>query len=131
MSHGIVIQPIIPGRKEASDKSEMLTQLLFGERYTVLEAGSKWLLVQNDIDGYQCWIDARQHHAISDAHKAELDALPQRRCGDAIGFLSDERGQRFAIPCSALLPGYNGGRLVIDSKKFEFDGRIAATMKRA
>ncbi|MFT5595387.1 MAG: hypothetical protein ACI8QH_000168, partial [Flammeovirgaceae bacterium] len=33
---GCISLPLVPGRREPSDKSEMITQLLFGEMYSVL-----------------------------------------------------------------------------------------------
>jgi hypothetical protein len=125
MSYGIALQSVISGRREPSDKAEMVTQLLFGERYSVLEQSAKWVLIQNDTDGYQCWINAKQHQQISQNEKSEIDALPKRRCGDAIGYLSDPKGQRFALPCSALLPGYHDGKLKLINTVFQFEGRIA------
>ncbi|HPE43923.1 MAG TPA: glycoside hydrolase, partial [Bacteroidales bacterium] len=38
-------------RSQASDKSEMVSQLLFGETYKVLDNKSKWLLIQLHSDG--------------------------------------------------------------------------------
>jgi cell wall-associated NlpC family hydrolase len=62
---GCISLPLVPGRKEPSDKSEQVTQLLFGESYTVLEMQKKWCLVRNDADGYECWIDRKQHTEVS------------------------------------------------------------------
>jgi hypothetical protein len=58
---GICRLSIIPGRKEASDASEMVTQLLYGEQYSVLENLGKWLLVRGLEDGYEFYIDKKQH----------------------------------------------------------------------
>lgn len=78
MSHGIVKIPLIPGRKEGSDRSEMVTQLLFGELYTVLEEKEKWVFIENEADGYQCWIDRKQHNPIhADAYQNVREAQHQ------------------------------------------------------
>lgn len=50
----------IPGRAEPSDKSEMITQLLFGERLELLEESEKWCQVKNLEDDYVCWVDRKQ-----------------------------------------------------------------------
>ena len=63
---GCIAMPLVPGRKEPSDKSEMVTQLLFGESYVVLEEQKKWVLIKNDADGYECWIDRKQHEPLSE-----------------------------------------------------------------
>ncbi|MBZ0242053.1 MAG: SH3 domain-containing protein, partial [Bacteroidales bacterium] len=63
--YGISILAVIPVRATPSDKAEMLTQLLFGETYKVLEKKKKWHLIQGDYDGYEGWIDATQSTLIS------------------------------------------------------------------
>ena len=74
-AYGICRLPVIPVRSAPSEPSEMVTQLLFGEHYAVLEvsANSKWLRVENHFDGYQGWIDLLQHHAIDRGYYQEIN----------------------------------------------------------
>jgi len=58
---GICRLSIIPCRKEPSHKSEMVTQLLQGDTYRVLEFREEWLFIKLDYDDYTCWIDIKQH----------------------------------------------------------------------
>lgn len=53
-------------RALASDKSEMVSQILFGETYKVLDVKAKWLLIQLHSDGYEGWIDGLQHHPLTE-----------------------------------------------------------------
>lgn len=53
---------VVPVRKEPSDKSEQVTQLLFGESVDVLEKQAKWSLIRGE-DGYEGWIDNKQYQA--------------------------------------------------------------------
>lgn len=50
---------VIPVRKEPSDKSEQVNQLLFGENISVLEAQAKWSLIRSQ-EGYEGWVDNKQ-----------------------------------------------------------------------
>ncbi len=131
MKYGICTHALIPGRVEPSDKAEMSTQLLFGENYTVQDENKKWYLIENARDNYTCWIDKKQHTAISHEQFEHIAALSEKRCGDAIGFLDTRGGRRFPVPCSALFPGYDGGAFTIitedekQTKTYDFDGRIA------
>lgn len=63
---GICLYSTVPGRAADSDKSEMVTQLLFGETYHVLDDVSKknWILVKISHDQYECWIDRGLHTKI-------------------------------------------------------------------
>ena len=125
MSFGISKHPIIPGRAEPSDKAEMVTQVLFGETYRVLETEKKWLLIENEADAYQCWIDKKQHTATNESNISAYDFQSIKRCGDAIGQITNNAGKRFFIPCGSLLPAYHEGKLEINGEHFEFDGRVA------
>ena len=59
MSFGIADLSIIPMRREQSERSEMVSQILFGELYEVLEIGEKWVYVRLLHDGYEGWIDRK------------------------------------------------------------------------
>lgn len=66
----------MPVRAEASDRSEMVTQLLFGEHYETIEKvpGGQWLKIRNYFDGYEGWISANQHHPIPDEYFEQINA---------------------------------------------------------
>ncbi len=64
---GCIAFPIVPGRREPNDRSEMVTQLLFGENYKVLEENKKWILIRNELDKYECWIDRKQHTEVANS----------------------------------------------------------------
>jgi hypothetical protein len=74
MKHGICNLSVVPVRAEASDVSEMVNQLLFGELYTVLEHQKKWLRIRADYDNYEGWIDRKQHCALSPADHEKFSA---------------------------------------------------------
>src|ERR1035437_2827216 len=63
---GICNLSIVPGRKEPSDKSEMVTQLLFGEYFQLLDTKGNWQLIRIAYDGYECWIDKKQFLPLSE-----------------------------------------------------------------
>lgn len=64
---GICLYSNIPGRESGSDKSEMTTQLLFGDSYQVLDDTTvkNWVLIRCSYDNYECWIDRGLHTEIS------------------------------------------------------------------
>lgn len=63
---GVCRLSVIPVRKEPTDRSEQVTQLLFGDHYEVFdEEGGKWVKIRINFDGYAGWIDKRQHHHVS------------------------------------------------------------------
>jgi len=45
-------------RAEPSEKSEMTSQLIFGEYFVIVEKNEKWSHVRSGIDGYQGWVSS-------------------------------------------------------------------------
>lgn len=60
MIKGICQLSYIPMRAQPTEKSEMVSQLLFGETYTILDKNDKWVLVLSDFDQYEGWISLSQ-----------------------------------------------------------------------
>ncbi len=56
----------IPVRFEPSERSEMVTQILFGETFTILEERGNWLLISMHLDNYEGWIDRKQAMQVTD-----------------------------------------------------------------
>ncbi len=48
----------VPLRSGPSHKSEMLSQILFGEKYRITGKAGSWLKVETLFDSYQGWIDS-------------------------------------------------------------------------
>lgn len=73
-SKGICRLSIVPVRKEPAHRSEMVTQLLFGDHYTVLSStpDKAWLHIRIHFDEYEGWIDAKQHTEINEEYFYDL-----------------------------------------------------------
>ena len=57
---------IIPLRAESSDRSEIVSQILFGEHFEILEKSNQWFKVRLHYDNYEGWIDSKQCQIISE-----------------------------------------------------------------
>ncbi|MBN2764173.1 MAG: C40 family peptidase [Bacteroidales bacterium] len=73
MEKGICLLSIIPLRKDPSDKSEMVSQLLFGETYEIKEENSAWYRILTGFDAYSGWIDKKMHSHVSDAYYRRIE----------------------------------------------------------
>jgi hypothetical protein len=62
--YGIAGHSIIPVRKEPAEQSEMISQILFGEIYKVLEEKNAWLYVQLSYDDYKGYIPELMHTGL-------------------------------------------------------------------
>lgn len=50
---------VAPLRSEASDRADMISQLLFGEPVEILEQSYQWRKVRSMMDGYEGWTDEK------------------------------------------------------------------------
>jgi len=66
MDKGICTVSVAAIRAEQSHRSEMTTQLLYGETVDILEKESKFSRIKMHFDGYEGWIDANQIKIISE-----------------------------------------------------------------
>lgn len=69
---GIANLSVAPIRASASDESEIVTQLLFGDLVTILEKGQPWIKVSLEGEDYEGWMDFKQ---LSYLEAEEFDAL--------------------------------------------------------
>ena len=76
MTYGICKLSAIALRKENRHSSEMVSQLLYNETYTVLDKTQEWLLIQTHFDQYEGWIQAKQFCEIGED---EYKALKNRK----------------------------------------------------
>lgn len=66
MRYGICKLSVVPMRKEASHTSELVSELLFNDIYSILEENDEWLKIQCMYDLYEGWIRKLQHNEITD-----------------------------------------------------------------
>ena len=69
MNYGISNLSIVPVRKEPSEKSEMVTQILFGEHFELREQMVGWTNVKLEYDGYEGWVDTKMITPIPERTK--------------------------------------------------------------
>ena len=73
MQFGICNLSIVPLRFESTDKSELVSQVLYGEVFKVLEQQKKWSKIRLVYDDYEGWIDNKQYQEITEE---EIQADP-------------------------------------------------------
>ncbi|MCS7004714.1 MAG: C40 family peptidase [Cytophagales bacterium] len=66
--YGICHRAYVPVRKEPSHASEMVSQLILGELYSIVEQSScgEWYLILAHVDEYLGWIHKRNYSEISE-----------------------------------------------------------------
>jgi len=67
MSHGICTLPLIPLRSEPSERSEMISQIVFGELFEIIETNESWSQICLLSDNYTGWCTQKMLQFLPDA----------------------------------------------------------------
>lgn len=104
----------------------MVTQLLFGEHYTVLENGEDWLKIKTAFDDYDCWINAKQHTKLSESTFKALQKQTPVYSAELIQVLHNVNlHTHFPVTIGTTLPFYNNYHVRFDGFDFCIEGRVA------
>lgn len=112
-----------PMRAEASDRSEMVNEVLFGELFEILEEQSKWIKIKLQHDGYQGWIDPQMCTRIPLEIFEEIKSSAKYFVGDDAGRIGHKQ-QSFPVTRGACLPGIKDGCLTIGKSEFTYSGAL-------
>lgn len=119
--YGVCNLSIVPGRKGASDSSEMTTQLLFGESYEVLELGEKFVRIKSSFDHYECWICKKQHQKITFEEFEKINNAPKNYVYDILSVLEQEE-QIFPVVVGSFLPDIQAHKFSLAQRNYRYDG---------
>jgi hypothetical protein len=131
MRYGVCLLSQVPGREKASDASEMVTQLLFGDTYEVIEEEEKFLKVKLAHDGYECWICIKQHTSISDAEFDRLQKTELVRSYELISLMQNAVGLYFPVVIGSRFPKPVNGQFQIAGNTFVYDGQVTEVKNSA
>jgi len=104
MFYGISGLSIIPVRKEPSEKSEMVTQLLFGEHFEIKEEMVGWSNIKTSWDGYEGWVDSKMITPINTRMLRKIKKRPYAISGDIISLISVPDDRNMTLVAGSTLP---------------------------
>lgn len=108
MQYAIFLNTVLPVRNEADERSEMVTQLLFGEYCNIISEKDSFVKIQNHADEYTGWVDKKMLTEISEQDFEQLKNSPIFRVNVPIAdvfCLTDKSIYR--LSAGSLLPFYN------------------------
>ncbi len=120
---------IAPIRSTASDKSEMVTQLLFGETVVLIEEKGTWCKVQCTWDNYIGWTDHKMLKLISHAELKRYKLNPTYCLELAQGIMAEDHF--LPVVMGASLPEYDGMKLKLGDLNFTFSGQVVSPVEDA
>lgn len=117
----------IPLRSGPTHKSEMLSQILFGERFSVIDKAVKWLRIETAFDSYQGWIDT-DHVQMNEDHEDSEGYVLNK----SLPCLREDKTKMMLEPGSEIYnPDFSAGTFMVGKKIFntipEFDRTYIST----
>ena len=117
--YGVCNLALVPLRAEPSERSEMISQLLFGDHFEVVKADDKWVFIKTGYDEYEGWIDVKQFAPI------DTDTFDSLNGVNALLGLKIHHPIRYAVTddilnlvAGSVLPGYANGRFHIGATSY-------------
>jgi hypothetical protein len=72
MLFGICLLSIVPMRAEPRDTSELVSQVIYGESFKIIEKRANWSLIKLSFDNYNGWVDNKQ---LTEIDKSIYDSI--------------------------------------------------------
>ena len=122
MPYGVACCGVVPVRREPSDSSEMVTQLLLGETVEIQESRGVWHRIKADLDGYTGWASSNQIMGLSRQDHSDWKQHPDRLRSPYRSILARSKGKQgefLQVPPGACLP-VRGNQVDWFEREYEF-----------
>jgi gamma-D-glutamyl-L-lysine dipeptidyl-peptidase len=128
MEYGICNLAVIPLRAEPSDKSEQVSQILFGEAFEIAEWKDRWVRVTTSNDNYEGWIGRLQFVMLGHIAYKTLKQNPAPLTYRAVTQAWKKADNSVLyLPVGSSLAFLKGTTCHINNEKFEIIGEIGET----
>ncbi|MCB9173933.1 MAG: C40 family peptidase [Flavobacteriales bacterium] len=133
MKYGICHLSVVPCRFEPSDRSEMVTQLLFGETVKIYEEKKgDWRRIKTAFDDYDCWVDKKQITEIPIEEFDDINGKSRVLSGELVHVIHNKSTEEFIpIVLGSFLPNYNKNKVSFNVTDYIFDGLTFDTSKES
>jgi len=122
---GVCNLALVPLRTDPSDKSEMCSQLFFGDCFIIIETGEKWSRVICNYDDYEGWIDNKQYLMISDTEYYGLSNLNLVLGLSAIHvILKSDTSEPLNLLAGTIIPYTVDNYFYLGETRYNFEGQV-------
>ncbi len=105
MQYGICNLSLVPLRDDPADTSELVSQVIYGDFFKVLEQRKQWSKIRLAFDKYEGWVDNKQYVEISEDQYNALCKEKPKLSADLVEFIEDDNNQLFPITIGSSLNG--------------------------
>lgn len=126
MDYAICLMSVVPVRAMPDDRSEQVTQLLFGELMLVIEKADKWVSVQLVSDSYQGWVSKGQLTLISQDEFVGLQEQNQWVSTDLVQILHNKtRNLSFLVSAGSNFYNCDNNSFELHGDSYQFLGNMS------
>jgi cell wall-associated NlpC family hydrolase len=120
MKTGICLLTVIPMRRDPSEKSEMVSQVLFGEVFGIEEEHQGWYRIVTEFDRYAGWIDMKMASPVSDGYYRKILQMDYRVSEEIASSVTRPDGGKVIIVAGSTLSGKDTrGEFSIDTLRYK------------
>ena len=113
---------LAPLRAHPSDKSEMVSQLLFGETVEITDSKDIWRHVICTWDGFSGWVDNKQLKRLTPSEYDDYREHSSINLSLVEGLMAADHF--IPLTLGAVLPRYDGLRCQLGDQSFQFSGPV-------
>lgn len=123
MAFAVCTVSIMPLRAASDDRSEMVSQVLFGETLEVLEQSANWAYVRISFDNYQGWADPKQFTIIDDEEMNRIGTSKMFYSTDLVQVVSTKKSiQMIPLVMGSHLPTLMHNKFTISNQEYTYEG---------
>ena len=95
----------------------MVTQLLFGEHFTILEEKEEWIKIKIADDAYECWINHKQYSPIIETTFKLIESEPRAIVSELFALVKNTTTSHSCpVPMGSKLPFLKNGNFSIEEQ---------------
>lgn len=119
-SFGICQLSVIPMRALPAHPSEMISQLIFGDTFQILDVQDSWLKIETADDAYVGWVDEKQVSLFDDLSMYQFKATAKFLTSEASTLvLKGTLKEPLYLPAGCTLPFYEDGKCKIGKETYQ------------
>ena len=125
---GICTLNCVAIRFEPRNSSEMISQILFGETFIVIESDKEWFKILTDFDKVEGWVLKNQIQLIDkETHNQIIDSSTYVS-NELISFAAVGNNLQ-TLSIGASFPNFKDSKFYLANKEYHFDGNVNSKKK--
>ncbi len=125
MQYGLINLAIVPLREKPAHSSQLVSQLLFGEGFTILEVETNWLKIKTESDSYEGYIQTIQSVLADENTYKKYLQQPVQLTYNPVTVISKKNDDSLLyLPAGSRLSGLEGNEFTLGSVEYQLQSEF-------